>query len=109
MWEIRPAKQNNVLGYIAIKWNGKSISKTLNFTANRQELVDQIKSQKEIKIMDRKTAEEKLFRNMTIQRVPEFIQEEIEEQKNFLPQQKMIEMNTWCKQEFYNWYDGLIN
>lgn len=86
--------------------NQELVDSTVFFNPNEIKILSAVKGNK--KMEDRKTTEEKLYKHLSMIKLPIFIHEEIAEQINFLTQQKMIEMTKWCKQEFCEWYDSLI-
>jgi hypothetical protein len=49
--------------------------------------------------------EEMLFKHAEKIKLPEFIVNEIWEQKNFFSKQKMINMCSWCYDQFIEWHN----
>lgn len=52
--------------------------------------------------------DEMLHKHMQKINVPEFIQIEVYEQKNFIPKSKKIAMCNWDVDQFENWYEQTL-
>lgn len=49
---------------------------------------------------------EMLFQHVKKLNIPDYIYQELWEQKNFFSAARMEKMNSWNYEQFVNWYDG---